>query len=127
MSEMQLIQQYRVHARQDSLRREKALSRREMTNLLSTLLLWPDDSGFIMTAFNSVALSLADGIDAALAACKAHDERINAALDAILAQANDAVGYSKEVMERIVFAVNTRRDGEFYQAVAESLEYVFEE
>ena len=76
---MELVQQYRVHPPQ------KALSRREMTNYLSTLLLWPDDSGFIADAFNAVALSLADGIDAALAACKlvllgaglAHDHWVN--------------------------------------------------
>lgn len=115
MNEMELIQQFRVHPPQ------KALSRREMTNYLSTLLLWPDDSGFIADAFNAVALSLADGI----AACKAHDERINAALAAILAQANDAVGYGPQVMDRLVLAVRTRHDGEFYAAVAESLTYAF--
>ena len=119
MNEMELIQQFHVHPPQ------KALSRREMTNYLSTLLLWPDDSGFIADAFNAVALSLADGIDAVIAACKAHDERINAALAAILAQANDAVGYGQQVMDRLVFAVRTRHDGEFYAAVAESLTYAF--
>lgn len=116
---MELVQQYRVHPPQ------KALSRREMANYLSTLLLWPDDSGFIADAFNAVALSLADGIDAALAACKAHDERINTALASLLAQANEAVGYGKDVMNRLLFAVRTRHDGEFYQAVAESLTYAF--
>ena len=120
MNEMELVQQYRVHAPQ------KALSRREITNALSTLLLWPDDASFIMAAFQAASLSLAEGIDAALTACRAHDERINAVLAAILTQANEAVGYSKDMMERVLFAVRTRHDGDFYQAVAESLTYAFE-
>lgn len=121
MRDMELIQQFRVHAPQ------KALSRREITNALSTLLLWPDDASFIAEAFQAASLSLAEGIDAALTACRAHDERINAVLAAILAQANEAVGYGKDVMDRLLFAVRTRHDGDFYQAVAESLRYAFEE
>ena len=120
MNEMELVQQYRVHAPQ------KALSRREITNALSTLLLWPDDASFIMAAFQAASLSLAEGIDAALTACRAHDERINAVLAAILTQANECVGYGKDMMDRLLFAVRTRHDGDFYQAVAESLTYAFE-
>ena len=116
MNEMELIQQFRVHPPQ------KALSRREMTNYLSTLLLWPDDASFIAEAFQVASLS----IDAALTACRAHDERINAVLAAILTQANECVGYGKDMMDRLLFAVRTRHDGDFYQAVAESLTYAFE-
>ena len=123
---MELIQQYRVHAPQSHLRHEKALSQREMTNYLSTLLLWPDDASFIAEAFQAASLSIAEGIDAALAACRAHDERINTVLAAILTQANEAVGYGAAVIERLLFAVRTRHDGDFYQAVAESLKYAFE-
>ena len=38
----------------------------------------------------------------------------------------EAVGYGAAVIERLLFAVRTRHDGDFYQAVAESLKYAFE-
>lgn len=103
------------------------LSRQQLTDMLDKLLYWPEDDAFIESAFLFHMNYGLDELAQILAACRERDQRINSVLSGVVVEANEFVGYSDEFMERLMFAIQTRRDGEWFEIVAGSLNYAFGE